>query len=82
MTSGLVPGIDFPRASTPPPPSLAQRYPIGARVEARELSRACLNGKVGVVAAHDVERGRVGVLFCEREAPLALRPRNLLRLGA
>jgi hypothetical protein len=70
-----------PRAWTPPAPSLAQRYPVGARVEARGLSREALNGKVGVVAAQDEERGRVGVLFREGEAPLALRPRNLLRLG-
>lgn len=70
-----------PRAWTPPPPSLAQRYPLGARVEARELSREALNGRVGVVAAHDGERGRVGVVFDEGTAPLALRPRNLLRLG-
>lgn len=71
-----------PRAWKPPPPTLEQRYPLGRRVEARELSRAELNGAVGVVAAHDEERGRVGVRFGDDDEapPLALRPRNLLLL--
>jgi len=70
-----------PRAWVPPARTLAQRYPLGARVEARDLSRTEMNGRVGTVAAHDDARGRVGVAFEESAAPLALRPRNLLLLS-
>ena len=69
------------RARAPPAARpLAERLPVGARVEARDLKRAEINGRVGVVERHDEAKRRVGVRFGEPHGLLSIPARNLLAL--
>ncbi len=71
------------RGFQPPPdmPStLAERFPVGARVEVQGLRREELNSLVGSVAQLDAERGRVGIDLGQPLGVLSIHPKNLLIL--
>ena len=70
------------RQQRPAPRSLAERFPAGTRVEARDLKRAILNGLIGVVERYDEAKSRVGVRFDEPHGLLSIPARHLLPLPA
>ncbi|CAE8661150.1 unnamed protein product [Polarella glacialis] len=58
-------------------PELELRFPKGAKVKPRGLSRQELNGVVGVVTRYETEKGRVGIQFPEPFGLLSLKARSL-----
>jgi len=68
-------------AKQPKPTTLAERYPVGSRVEAQDLKKVELNSLVGVVRQYDESKGRVGVEFPPPHGLLSLRTKNLIPLA-
>ena len=69
-------------ASISPEVSFAERFPLGARVEAQGLRKEQLNSLVGTVVKLDEARSRVGVDFGPPHGLLSIHTKNLLCLSA
>jgi hypothetical protein len=70
---------DTPLAAAHAPPAFVwcESF-IGTRVKLQGLSRAELNGLVGVVEKYDERSGRIGVRLANHEKALAIKPINAL----
>lgn len=59
-------------------PELAFRFPKGSKVKPKDLSKAELNGTVGIVTGvYDTAKGRVGIEFPEPHGILSVKAQNL-----